>query len=266
MQLVYLCPRARLQARGFLAGIAVDAMSAVRSCRGLPASKFGGLVEDLAWSSDEWRLRQRRPRKAVKKDHAGCGSSLDAGAAATGCCGHQCLPCGRWSCLPCGVGCHRDSPLEAVAMGFRAQVLPDLVGAGNGGTCGRRFPPWRCFVECRHPSIHHSRVKTQIRMMAAPLDVVPPLKHHILECYEPFLAMLRLQMGSMSSGTVGVLVLLVCFLRPASPTKLERPSGCRCVNMFLNLTVTVLLETNLLLTSYTNAIAEGCSFFCFSKY
>ena len=91
---------------------AVDAMTAVRSCRGRPASKFGGLIEDLAWSSDEWKSRQGRPRKAVKKDHTGCGSSLDAGAA--------------------------------------------------GELTSR---------------------KTQIRMMAAPLDVVLPLRRHISECY-----------------------------------------------------------------------------------
>jgi hypothetical protein len=163
-------------------------MTAVRSCRGRLASKFGGLIEDLVWSSDEWKSRQGRPRKAVKIDHAGCGSSLDAGVAATGCCGRQRLPSSQWSCLPGGMGSCQGSSLEAVAMCFRTQVLPDLVGAGKDGACGRRFPPWRCFVESRQPSVHHSRMKTQIRMMAAPLDIVPPLKRrsvmsHSWRCY-----------------------------------------------------------------------------------
>jgi hypothetical protein len=43
-------------------------------------------------------------------------------------------------CSSAVLGCPRDSPVEAVVMGIRMKILPDLVGADNGVAFGRRFP------------------------------------------------------------------------------------------------------------------------------
>ena len=50
-------------------------------------------------------------------------------------------------CLPDGIGCPRDSLLEAVLVILQAKALPDVVGADNGGARGRRVPLGGVVVE-----------------------------------------------------------------------------------------------------------------------
>jgi hypothetical protein len=108
----------------------------------------------FAWKSEQ-RLRERGD---------GAAMSLATWAAGHASIGIGDGPLARVLCSFGGMGCPRDCSMEAVVVVYRRKSRPTWLVSAMATLSGAVFLLGGIAVESRLPSVHHSRVKTQIRL------------------------------------------------------------------------------------------------------
>jgi hypothetical protein len=129
--------------------------SVVEACHGVRKAarrrRYGvrGARSDVLWKTAGWRevlpCCTGKPERRLREEVVLFAMPPAAWVTRLASVGGGVVPLVGWSCSSGGMGCPPATPVEAVVVGLRTKILPNLVVADNGGARGRRSPPWgRC--------------------------------------------------------------------------------------------------------------------------